>query len=37
MSGKNEPEVVATESRMARLFGFSERKVEMVSFTHGMI
>lgn len=27
MSGKNEPEVVATESRMARLFGFSERKV----------
>lgn len=27
MNGKNEPEVVATESRMARLFGFSERKV----------
>lgn len=27
MSGKNEPEVIATESRMARLFGFSERKV----------
>lgn len=27
MRGKNEPEVVATESRMAKLFGFSERKV----------
>lgn len=27
MVGKNEPEVVATESRMAKLFGFSERKV----------
>ncbi len=27
MIGKNEPEVIATESRMARIFGFSERKV----------
>lgn len=27
MIGKNEPEVTASESRMAKLFGFSERKV----------
>lgn len=27
MIGKNEAEVVASESRMAKLFGFSERKV----------
>lgn len=27
MIGKNEPEITASESRMAKLFGFSERKV----------